>query len=277
MRAVLVTGASQGIGAAAALRLDALGFRVFAGVRSDPDGHALRRKGSPSLTPVTLDVTEPHTIRSAVETLEAGGPYTFVGLVNNAAISAPSPLEFVPLDEVRAEFEVNLFGTLAVTQAMLPVIRDAGAGRIVNVSSINGRLAQRYIGVYSASKFALEGMSDALRRELRRWGIHVAVVQPGAVETRIFQTARDRGRSIAEGLPPAARDLYGGLIHALLQPRPAKVPAQAVAPERAAHAIVRALTARRPRTRYVVGWDARLGAFLHRFLPDRLQDVLLDR
>ena len=277
MRAVLVTGASQGIGAAAALRLDALGFRVFAGVRSEPDGHALRRKGSPSLTPVTLDVTKPQTIKSAVETLEAGGPYGFVGLVNNAAISAPCPLEFVPLDEVRAEFEVNLFGTLAVTQAMLPVVRDAGAGRVVNVSSINGRLAQRYIGVYSASKFALEGMSDALRRELRRWGIHVVVVQPGAVETRIFQTVRERGRIIAERLPPAARALYGGLVNGLVRAQPAKIPPQAVAPERAARTITRALTARRPRTRYAVGWDARVGLLLHRLLPDRLEDLLLGR
>jgi NAD(P)-dependent dehydrogenase (short-subunit alcohol dehydrogenase family) len=274
MRVVLITGASQGIGEATALHLDSLGFRVFAGVRSNAAAHALRQQGSPSLTPVLLDVTDPPAIHAAVAQVDEAGPYEFVGLVNNAAVSTPSPLEFVPLDEVRAQFEINVFGSLAVTQAMLPVIRRAGSGRIVNVSSINGRLAQRYIGVYSSTKFALEGMSDALRRELRRWKIRVILIQPGAIETEIFQTARTRGREVAKTLPPAARDLYGRVIEALLQ-RAGKPPSHALPPVYVARAIERALTAKRPRLRYRVGWDTRLGLFLDAILPARALDVIL--
>ena len=274
MRAVLITGASQGIGEATALHLDSLGFRVFAGVRSNAAVHALRQQGSPSLTPVVLDVTDPTTISGAIAQVESGGPYEFVGLVNNAAVSTPSPLEFVPLDEVRAQFEVNVFGNLAVTQAILPLIREAGAGRIVNLSSINARLAQRYIGVYSSTKFALEGMSDALRRELRRWKIRVVLVQPGAIETEIFQTARSRGREVAKSMPPHAHDLYGRVIASLLQ-RKGRPPSHALPPIYVARAIKRALTAKRPRIRYLVGWDMRLGALLDRFLPDRAIDIIL--
>jgi len=274
MRAVLITGASQGIGEATALHLDALGFRVFAGVRSATAAHALRQQGSPSLTPVVLDVTDPATIRAAVAHVESGGPYDFIGLVNNAAVSTPGPLEFVPLDEVRAQFEVNVFGTLAVTQAVLPLIRAAGTGRIVNISSINARLAQRYLGVYSSTKFALEGMTDALRRELRRWKIKVVLVQPGAIDTDIFQTARVRGREVAKSLPPQAHDLYGRVIEALLQ-RAGRPPTHALPPVYVARAIKRALTTKHPRTRYRVGWDMRLGAFLHAVLPDRAVDLIL--
>jgi NAD(P)-dependent dehydrogenase (short-subunit alcohol dehydrogenase family) len=221
-----------------------------------------------------LDVTDPTTIGAAIAQVEAGGPYEFVGLVNNAAVSTPSPLEFVPLDEVRAQFEVNVFGNLAVTQAILPLIRNAHAGRIVNVSSINARLAQRYIGVYSSTKFALEGLSDALRRELRRWKIRVILIQPGAIETEIFQTARTRGREVAKLMPPRARDLYGQVIESLLQ-RKGSPPSHALPPIYVARAIERALTAKRPRLRYLVGWDMRLGSLLDRLLPDRAIDIIL--
>lgn len=274
MRAVLITGASQGIGEATALHLDALGYRVFAGVRSDTDGHALRRKGSPSLTPVILDVTDPVSITSATSALRTGGPYEFVALVNNAAVSTPSPLEFVPLNEVRAQYEVNVFGALAVTQAVLPIIRETGAGRIINVSSVNARLAQRYIGVYSSSKSALEGMSDALRRELKPWSIAVALIQPGAIETKIFQTARARGKEIAQQLPEAATALYGRVMTALLH-KQGRAPRHALPPIYVARAIERALEAKRPSTRYQVGWDMRLASILQWLLPDRVVDLIL--
>lgn len=274
MRAVLITGASQGIGEATALHLDSLGFRVFAGVRSNAAIHALRQQGSPSLTPILLDVTDPRTIDAAVAAIESGGPYEFVGLVNNAAVSTPSPLEFVPLEEVRAQFEVNVFGNLTVTQAILPLIRRAGAGRVVNVSSINARLARRYLGIYSSTKFALEGMSDALRRELRRWKIRVVLVQPGAIETEIFQTASARGREVAKTLPPRAHELYGRVLSALLDRR-GHPPSHALPPIYVARAVERALTAKRPRLRYLVGWDMRLAAFLNAILPQRFIDLIL--
>jgi NAD(P)-dependent dehydrogenase (short-subunit alcohol dehydrogenase family) len=274
MQAVLITGASRGIGEATALRLDELGFRVFAGVRTDLAGQSLRKKGSTSITPVHLDVTDPKSISSAVATIEEHGPYEFVGLVNNAAISAPVPLEFAPLDEVRAQFDVNLFGALSMIQAMLPTIRRAGSGRIVNISSINGRLAQRYIGIYSASKFALEGLSDALRRELRQWGIKVIVVQPGAIDTPIFEASRARSKALLDELPDEATELYSRVLHALRH-RPGKVPRHALPPSYVARRVAQALTARRPRTRYVVGWDVRLAFLFSRLLPPSLMDRIL--
>jgi NAD(P)-dependent dehydrogenase (short-subunit alcohol dehydrogenase family) len=157
---------------------------------------------------------------------------------------------------------------------MLPLIRKAEAGRIVNVSSINARLARRYLGVYSSTKFALEGMSDALRRELRRWRIPVVLVQPGAIDTEIFRTASARGREVAKALPPQAHDLYGRVLAALLERR-GRPPSHALPPIYVARAIERSLTAKRPRLRYLVGWDMRLAALLNAILPQRFIDLIL--
>jgi NAD(P)-dependent dehydrogenase (short-subunit alcohol dehydrogenase family) len=275
-RGVLVSGAGKGIGEATVHRLAARGFRVFAGVRTPDDGHRLTQSGGTAVTPLPLDVSDPSSIDRAATAIRAEAPFAFLGLVNNAAVSTPCPLEFLPVEELRALLEVNVVGALALTQALLPELRRAGAARIVNVSSINGRLAQPFIGGYSASKFALEGMSDALRRELRPSRIEVTVIQPGAVDTPIFRTARRRGRELAESLPPAAADLYPSVLHALRE-RPGRTPRHAIPADRAARVIERALTGRRPRTRYLVGADARLAALLQAALPDRLLDLLLTR
>lgn len=271
--AALVTGASKGIGRATALRLDALGFRVFAGVRSATDGEALASEASRRLTPLQLDVTDGPAVAAAADRIRALRP-AFLGVVNNAAISIPGPIEYLGLEAVREQFEVNFFGTVRLTQALLPAIRDAQSGRIVNVSSINARLAQPWIGAYSASKWALEGWSDALRRELRPWRIPVVLVQPGAVDTPIFRTSRARGKAAAEEMPPAARQSYPRIVRAMLE-RPGRTPRHAVPPERVARTIARALTARRPRTRYMVGWDTRLVALLTALLPTKVVDRLI--
>ncbi|KPK08987.1 MAG: hypothetical protein AMS20_01245 [Gemmatimonas sp. SG8_28] len=273
-RAVLITGAGKGIGEATAWHLANRGFRVYAGVRSADDARRLGARSDGAVTALRLDVTDPASIHAAVASVATERPFQFLGLVNNSAISTPCPLELLPGEALRELFEVNVFGAMALTRALLPELRRAENARIVNVSSINGRIAQPFIGGYSATKFALEAISDALRRELRPWGIGVIVVQPGAVATPIFDTARQRGRDLAVRLPEVDRQLYPGVMQALLD-RPGKPPRHAIPPTDVARVIARALRRRRPRTRYLVGRDARLGALLAAILPDRLLDRLL--
>lgn len=270
-RAVLVTGASTGIGEACALHLDRLGVRVFAGVRNDVDGKALADRASERLTPVQLDVTRAETIQSARSALEAAvGQAGLAGLVNNAGLWCGGPLEFTCLDDIRAEFEVNVFGAIAVTQALLPLLR-AARGRVVNVSSISGRVALPFFGPYAASKFALEAASDSLRVELRPWGMHVALVEPGDVETPIQQKAIETLRRAREAYPPEAFALYGEVFGLAEQRQRRGAPVS-----RVSKAIEHALFAASPKTRYLLGLDARALSGLNR-LPTRLRDWLISR
>ena len=186
-RPVVVTGASTGIGEACALRLDKLGFTVFAGVRKDSDAEKLKQKASPRLTPIFLDVTDPESIASAVKIVtQIVGDRGLFGLVNNAGISIPSPLELIPIAEFQQQMQVNVTGQLAVTQAFLGLLR-LRKGRIVNMGSISGRSATPFLGAYNISKFALEGFTDVLRMELRPWGISVSIIEPGAIATPIWE------------------------------------------------------------------------------------------
>ncbi len=196
--AIVITGASTGIGRACAFELDRRGFRVFAGVRKPRDGEALREAASERLVPLEIDVTDPQSIEAAAKTVSTvvGGAGLW-GLVNNAGISVSGPIDFVELDELRRQLEVNVIGPVAVTQAVLPLIRPA-RGRIVNVGSIGGHNAAPFVGPYSASKFAIEGVTQALRREVRPFGIEVAIVDPGAVQSEIWGKAfRDADEQIA--------------------------------------------------------------------------------
>ncbi len=272
MRSVLITGASKGIGRATARRLADRGFQVFAGVRRDEDGEALRAEAQ-GISPVTLDVTDGGAVAAAAELVSRAAPDGLAGVVNNAGIVVPGPLEFLPLEHLRTQLEVNVIGVVSVTQAFLPLVRR-GAGRIINVSSINGRVAVPFIGPYAMSKFALEAMSDAFRMELRRWNIPVVVIEPGAIETPIWQTSQRRAARISGELAPAARDAYGGVLRAF-ESGSGRPPKHAIPPDRVARVIERALTARRPRTRYLVGLDARLAAFAKAVLSDRLFDRLV--
>jgi NAD(P)-dependent dehydrogenase (short-subunit alcohol dehydrogenase family) len=272
-RTVVIPGASKGIGRATALHLDALGWRVFAGVRSDNDGDALCRDASERLVPVILDVTDREAILAAAGRVDHNTPNGLDGLVNNAGIVVAGPLEILPLDEFRAQLEVNVVGALAVTQAFLPLLHKA-RGRIVNVSSINGRIASPFAGAYAASKFALEAMSDALRLELRPWGVRVVVVQPGAVQTPIWATSKERAVRNLARIGGGGR--YERIVRLLLE-RSGSPPSRAIPPERVARVIHKALTAPRPRTRYLVGWDARVAAFARWLLPDRAFDRLILR
>ena len=268
---VLISGASTGIGRACALDLAARGVRVFAGVRRPEDGDALRAAAGERVVPIHLDVTDDATIAAAVKAIaEANGEAVLAGLVNNAGIVVAGPLEFLPPDALRRSFEANVVGLLALTQACLPLLR-AGRGRIVNMSSISGRFASPLLGPYAASKFAVEALSDALRRELAPWDIPVALVEPGAVATPIWQKSAAAAQSLLDGLAPEANAYYATDIERAkrraLRTARTGIPAEAVA------AVVHAaLTAARPRTRYLVGRDARIGALLARWLPDRVLD-----
>lgn len=269
---VLVTGASKGIGRATTRFLAREGFRVFAGYRSESDGAALATEDG-DIHPLPIDVTSPETIAAAVRVVSEASPAGLTGLVNNAGMVVVGPLEFLSPEDLRRQLEVNVVGVQAVTRALLPAVR-LGGGRIVNVGSINGRVATPFTGAYCASKFALEALTDALRIELGRWRIEVVLIEPGAIETPIWETSAERAREILERMPKVAWDLYGGVFRTL-EKRASTPPRHAIPPQLVAEVIHRALTVRRPRTRYLVGKDAKLAAFATRWLPDRLQDRIL--
>ncbi|MEP7152626.1 MAG: SDR family oxidoreductase [Nitrospira sp.] len=273
-RSVVITGASSGIGAACARYLDGCGFTVWAGVRRAEDGGELARLCSSRLRVLRLDVTNSESISAAGRMLtEVMGESGLWGLVNNAGISVAGPLELLPLADVRTQFEVNVIGALAVTQTLLPLLRQ-GRGRIVNISSIAGLTATPFLGAYCSSKFALEAMSDALRLELAPWGITVSLVEPGAVQSQIWQRATMSATHMLSQVPPASRALYDEPLRRMQDVigRAAKraIPAAVVA-----RAVAHALTAPRPRARYLIGKDARVRALMKWMLPTRAQDRVL--
>jgi NAD(P)-dependent dehydrogenase (short-subunit alcohol dehydrogenase family) len=267
---VLVTGASTGIGEATALHLKQLGFDVIGAVRKDLDAERL---GSQGLRTVKLDVTDADSIAAARAQL---GDAPLTGLVNNAGIAVAGPLEFLPLDQLRWQLEVNLIGQVAVTQQFLPALR-AARGRIVNVSSIGGRVALPLVGPYNASKFALEAVSDSLRRELMQHGVDVILIEPGGVKTPIWRKGNETADELQEGMPPEATQLYGRMIEAVRKAMVKIDQETGIEPSEVAEAIGRALTAKRPRTRYLVGRDAKLRGPLSRVMPDRLMDRAIAR
>lgn len=272
--AIVITGASTGIGAACARYLDGLGFTVWAGVRRKEDGEALARSTSARLRVLLLDVTDPDSITAATRTLTEALPEAgLAGLVNNAGISVAGPLELLPIAEVRTQFEVNVMGALALTQALLPLLRRA-RGRIVNISSIAGLAATPFLGAYCSSKFALEAMSDALRLELAPWGIAVALVEPGAIQSQIWQRATMSATRTLGGVAPESLALYAQPL-ARMQDVMAGAAARAIPAEAVARVVARALTVPSPRARYLVGKDARFRAALKWLLPDSAQDRLL--
>ena len=276
LRSVLITGASTGIGQACALELDRLGWRVLAGIRAEADAERLRSLASPSLVPLEIDVTQADSIAAAARKIgELVGSRGLDGLVNNAGIVIPGPLELVPVEQLRKQFEVNVFGQMAVTQAMLPMLR-AARGRIVNMGSIAGRVASPYLGPYAASKHALEAITDSLRVELRRWGISVSIVEPGSVQTPIWQKARTSADTMAQRIDPAKEGLYAADLDAMRESTDTMarwgMPVKYVV-----RAVVHAIVSRRPKTRYPVGPQTRLAFFAFKFLDDRTRDWVILR
>jgi NAD(P)-dependent dehydrogenase (short-subunit alcohol dehydrogenase family) len=272
-RAFLLTGASSGIGRATALLLDRNGFQVFAGVRRSEHGEVLRQQASERLTPILLDVTDPHSIEAAARTVsDALGGRALAGLVNNAGIDIAGPLETSSVADARLQFEVNVFGLLAVTQAFLPLLRQS-RGRIVNIGSVLGRLAIPFMGAYSASKFALEGLTDALRIELLPWGIHVSLIEPGPVATPLWSKTHLLAGMIEEK-GAAAGKLYA-TANAAAQAAFTKFGQSGISPDKVAAKVFEALTATNPKPRYLVGRDAKALSLLAALVPDRIRDSML--
>jgi NAD(P)-dependent dehydrogenase (short-subunit alcohol dehydrogenase family) len=274
--AVVITGASTGIGEACALHFDKLGYRVFAGIRKAADGESLRRRASERLVPVRLDIGDETEIRQAAHNvLEALGGDGLAGLVNNAGIVVGGMLEFLPLDALRHQLEVNVIGQIAVTQAFLPSLRKA-QGRIVNIGSVSGLISSPFTGAYAASKFALEALTDALRMELRPWKIHVSIIEPGFIQTPITNKSLEAAEDLRAQLSPEALQLYGSAIRAV-ENAVKRESAKGASTEVVVKAVVHALAARRPRTRYVVGANSGLQIGFARALPDRWRDALITR
>lgn len=265
---VIVTGGSTGIGEATALHLRELGFSVLAGVRRDADAERLSKQG---ITPVHLDVTVPGSWRAALDEI---GDQPLTGLVNNAGVTRSGPLEFVPVDVLRQQMEVNVIGQLAVTQAFIDALR-AGRGRIVNIGSLSGLLATPITGPYVVSKFALEGMTDVLRRELLHQGIGVIMVEPGGVKTPLLSKTRLEFAQVLRDGPPELTQRYGQMITTALEHTTKISQHSGIDPYVVAKVVGKALTVRRPRTRYLVGRDAVLAAVMAKFVPDRVIDRLV--
>jgi NAD(P)-dependent dehydrogenase (short-subunit alcohol dehydrogenase family) len=273
-RFALVTGSSTGIGRETTLQLASAGFRVFAGVRGLADGEAVaadaaRRGGR--VAPVLLDVTKSDQIdASGARIAEECGPNGLAALVNNAGIPVVGPVEALPLDRWRHQFEVNLFGQIAVTRAVLPLLRVA-KGRVVLVSSIAGLVGQPFLAPYAASKHALEALGDALRLELLPDGIGVTLIEPGAIKTPIWRRGEENTKAAEDEMPADLRARYADRM-AKVKAMAADAEAKGLSAEACAGVIVRALTARRAPVRIVVGRDAKIGALLKSVLPARTFD-----
>jgi len=274
VRSVLVTGASTGIGRATALRLDADGWRVFAGVRKEADAESLRQEASPNLVPVTLDVIDPGQIAAAAALIEREAEGGLDGLVNNAGVAVPGPLETIPLEDLRHQLEVNVVAYVAVTQALLPQIRRA-RGRVVFLASIGGRVAFPFAGPYHASKFATEAIGDVFRQELRPWGIKVAIIEPGSIDTPIWERGQQKATEV-EAKSPQTNLLYGAAIEKFRKVID-DTAERGIPPEKVAKAISHALESKRPKSRYLVGLDAKAQALLKPLIPTAVFDRIVAR
>ncbi len=274
MKTALVTGSSSGIGRATVRRLDAAGWKVFAGVRKDEDAAALREESSPRLEPLLLDVTDAEAIAAAAERVGAE-PGGLDGLVDNAGGAVAGPLEALPIEDFRRQLELNLTAQVAVTQAMLPAIRMA-RGRVVMVSSMGGRVALPLTGAYHAAKFGLEAVGDSLRQELAPWGIRVVLIEPGSIDTPIWSRGEEDADRMFDGAPPRTRELYEATVERYRQvvrdTAERGIPADKVAAR-----IQHALEARRPRSRYLIGLDAQVMARLKPLVPTPVFDWLIAR
>jgi NAD(P)-dependent dehydrogenase (short-subunit alcohol dehydrogenase family) len=274
VRSVLVTGASTGIGRATALRLDGSGWKVFAGVRKAEDAESLRAAASPRLTPVFLDVTDPEQVAAAAELVERESGEGLGGLVNNAGVAIPGPLETIPLEDFRHQLEVNLIAYVAVAQAFLPQVRRV-EGRVVLVSSIGGRVAFPFAGAYHVSKFGTEAMGDVFRQELRPWNLKVSIIEPGSIDTPIWERGQRKGDEI-EAKSPQTKLLYGNAIERFRKLIDDTAD-RGIPPEKVARAISHALESKRPKSRYLVGLDAKLQARVMPLVPTPLIDRIVAR
>lgn len=273
---ILVTGTSTGIGLACVLHLVAKGHHVLSGVRSDADAERVKAlcsqtQGSGKISTIQLDVTSESDLLNLRAYLQ-NSKDPLQGLISNAGIVAAGPLEFVDMDKVRAQFEVNVFGLLRVVQVCVPFLRKS-KGRIVNISSISGITVTPILSPYCASKHCVEVFSDALRMELSEWGIHVSIIQPGSIATPIWEKSLNKSSEELNGMPQEASTYYGKIMRRF-EEFALKISENSSSPDLVVKVIEQALFSIKPKTRYLVGHGAR-SAYLRRFLPDRLKDRLI--
>ena len=268
---VVVSGASTGLGAATARELARRGYHVLAGVRRELDGERLRESG---VEPVILDVTSAADIARLAQRIDGSGK-PLRAVVNNAGLAANAPVETLPLETWRRVFEVNVFGVVGLTQGLLPALHRS-KGRVVNISSIGGRVSMPAFGAYSGSKFAVEAISDALRQELAPHGVQVVVVQPGGMRTEMGSRGTTAAKELLDRMTSEQRHRYGASMDAFLG-YAATLDRTVITAEHAAQTIGKAVTARHPRTRYTIGRDTALLTRLVRFLPDPALDRLIAR
>lgn len=276
---VLVTGSSTGIGKACALHLAKNGFSVIAGVRQMEDAKKLERVAGSNLVGIHLDIADSDSIAGAVTKIaEIMGESGLAGIVNNAGISVPGPMEFLSRDDWRRQFEVNVFGHADVTRALLPSLRNyvsvrgPGSARIIFIGSIGGRLAMPVLGPYSASKHAIAAIAGSLRMELRNQGIHVCLIEPGAIQSEIWRKGDEFAATIPNDAP--SRELYGKQIDAVVQSARHSA-ASAIPAEVVARVVFQCMTRVNPPPRRTVGRDAMFAAILRRILPEKLFDRIL--
>jgi NAD(P)-dependent dehydrogenase (short-subunit alcohol dehydrogenase family) len=270
---VVVTGASTGIGAATTRELAMRGFHVLAGVRRDADADTIR---SANVEPIRLDITNEAEIALLVKRIaEDPDRRPLRALVNNAGIQVNAPVEALPLSEWRSLFDVNLFGHVAMTQALLPALIES-RGSVVNVASVGGKVAMAGYGAYAGSKFALEAVSDALRREVADFGVKVVVIEPGAVATEMTGRLVVAAGRVTGGMTAEQRGRYDALMQAVIAQAQTFTRVGAGLPaEKVGRVIADAIVSKRPRTRYIVGRDAAIIVRLARSLSDRMLDSLL--
>jgi NAD(P)-dependent dehydrogenase (short-subunit alcohol dehydrogenase family) len=275
VKSVVVTGSSTGIGRACALGLDRAGFTVFAGVRKVEDGESLQAAASDRLEPLIVDVADRATISAAADRVREATGGRLDGLVNNAGITLQGPVEGLPLDDYRRQLEVNVIGQVAVTQALLAMIR-AARGRVVFISSIGDAIGLPFLSPYNASKAAISAVADSLRQEMRPFGVQVSTVAPGSIATEIWDKGVTAAPQLRETLGPEMNELYGDELDKL-EALAVKTGARGLHPDKVFEVVEHALTAKRPKARYVVGTEARVQAVARTVLPKRAFDKVIQR
>ena len=273
-RWILVTGASSGVGRATALLLSGNGFEVLAAVRNEADAHILQNQNPDHIHPVILELRDQQIIKDAVrQVAHKTGEDGLYGLVNCAAMLHCGPLEYFPQELWFEQYDVNLFGPMALTQAVLPLIRKAN-GRIVNIGAVGGGISLPFYGAIATSKIAFESVTDCLRRELHPFGIHVSIIEPGGINTPANTKMRESVALFLSDLEPVGKKRYGEAMEAFSQ-WAFKMHQHNLKPEKVAKTVMKALQARKPKTRYRLGWDSRVSAIAMKLLPDRWFDTII--
>jgi NAD(P)-dependent dehydrogenase (short-subunit alcohol dehydrogenase family) len=270
-QAVLITGTSTGIGQSVALDLCQKGFQVFAGVRKMEDAKGLVESGSGSITPLLLDVTDQNSMQAAIEQVSKATGGKLYCLINNAGVAPSGPLEMTPISDIRNAMDVNVIGPFAMTKAAIPLLRNNNGGRIINISSISGLIALPALSCYAATKHALEAITDSLRVELSPFNIHVVAIEPGNIQTPIWEKGAANISRQLEATDKTVQALYAPLLNFFQrqQQKPTGIPV-----ENLTRVIAQAVTSTKPKNRYLVGSDAKLLKMIGK-LPDTLRDAAI--